>query len=191
MTRRDTNCHSKRKAVQDRIKLLEQPIGNAREYLWAIGCDMTRTRILVLVAITLLGCFTWCLEAAPHQDDAKLVGNGMGSPKSTNLTVDIAAMWSVAPKLEGRDWVASSDAADTAAVRVFNTVNLIGMSREEVSGVLRFDLRSPDYGYVAPFYPVATNVIPIRIDNGRYGWQFDIIMGGSDRVVRVECRGIE
>ncbi len=100
-------------------------------------------------------------------------------------------MWSVSPKREGREWVASSYEADAAAERVFNTVNLIGLSRDAVTNALRMDMRSKEYGYVLPFYPVSTNVIPVRIDNGNYGWQFNIVINDSNRVVRVEKRGIK
>lgn len=144
---------------------------------------------LATVAASCLLC--GCLQPQNHQAEVILVGNGMGSPSSTNLAADIEAMWSVAPMPQGRNWVAASVEADSAALRVFNTVNLIGMSRDEVTRSLRLDLRSKNYGYCAPFYPVSTNALAVRIDNGHYGWQFNVVFGDGDRVIKVERHGIE
>lgn len=99
-------------------------------------------------------------------------------------------MWSVTAKEEGRDWVAATPAAVLAAERVFNSVDLHGMTREAVDLKLRFGLRSPDYGYYAPFWPVARRDLPIRIDTGSYGWQFDVHFGSDQKVRSVTKRWI-
>jgi hypothetical protein len=99
-------------------------------------------------------------------------------------------MWSVQAKEAGRDWVAATDEAIPAANRVFNTLDLTGLTTEEVEQKLRFDLRSDDYGYYAPFWPISKGVLPIRIDNGFYGWQFDIHFDSQGRVLKVEKRWI-
>lgn len=99
-------------------------------------------------------------------------------------------MWSVQPKEEGRDWVMATDEAIDASERVFNTVDLTGQSKDQISTTLRLDLRAENYGYDAPFWPADRSVFPIRIDNGNYGWQFDIHFDTADRVEKVMRRWI-
>lgn len=117
-----------------------------------------------------------------YQDDHP---GGPDGAKSTNLNADIRTMWSVAPKKEGRDWVTATPEAVLAANRVFNTVALRGLNRDQMAKKLRFDLRSSDYGYYAPFWPVARGDLPIRIDTGSYGWQFDVHFNSDQKVTGV------
>jgi hypothetical protein len=99
-------------------------------------------------------------------------------------------MWAVIASGSERGWMASAPDAVPAAARVFNTIDLRGLKRKEVEERLRFDLRSPKYGYYAPFWPVAEDVLPIRIDTGNYGWQFDVHFDSAGQVVGVTRRWI-
>lgn len=110
--------------------------------------------------------------------------------RSENLDEDIKVMWSVAPKKGNRDWCAATLDAIPASDRVFNTVNLVGLTKEEVASKLHFEMRAADYGYYAPFWPVKKGVQVVRIDNGNFGWQFNLIYGPNGRLVRVERQWI-
>lgn len=117
-----------------------------------------------------------------------------GSPlnaKSTNLEEDLKIMWSVERPDPQSGLTRSTTEAVGAAYRVFNTIDLVGMTRFQVAKKLRFDLRATSYGYQFPFYPVEKNVLPVRIDNGNYGWQYNIIFNAKQRVERVKPIGIE
>lgn len=117
-----------------------------------------------------------------------------GSPsgaKSINLEEDLKIMWSVEEPAPKEGWTKSTDAAVHAAYRVFNTVDLVGLTRSQVAKKLRFDLRTKSYGYGFPFYPVEQDVLTVRIDNGCYGWQYNIKFDSKKRVKCVESHGIE
>lgn len=110
--------------------------------------------------------------------------------RSSGVSQDLKLMWSVQPKVAGRNWVASTEQAIDASERVFNTVDLKGQSREQIAKTLRFDLRAKNFGYYAPFWPVERGVCPVRIDNGSYGWQFDIHFDDQGHVKKVTRRWI-
>lgn len=86
--------------------------------------------------------------------------------------------------------MAATEEAIEASERVFNTIDLRGHTRDEIGNSLRFDLRADDYGYYAPFWPTKRGVFPVRIDNGYYGWQYDIHFDSNDRVDKVLRRWI-
>ena len=149
-----------------------------------------KARILLLnLAIALSICSCAHLVETSDSTSCDHPG-GPEDAQSTNLDADIRTMWSVAPKQEGRDWVTSTPEAVLAANRVFNTVKLEGLTRDQMEEKLRFDLRSPEYGYYAPFWPVARQDVPIRIDTGFYGWQFDIHFAPDQKVNGVTRRWI-
>lgn len=106
--------------------------------------------------------------------------------QSSDLDADIRMMWSVVAPDPGEKWVKASDAAVHASNRVFNTVKLEGLTRTQVRRKLRFDLRSKEYGYISPFWPVKRGVFPVRIDNGFYGWQFNLYFDETGRVREVK-----
>jgi hypothetical protein len=113
---------------------------------------------------------------------------GTPGEKSANLQKDIQEMWSVSKGDNG--FTASTNEAISAANRVFNTVDLKGLSKGEISKLLRVDLRSPKYGYIAPFWPVKENTFVLRFDCGLYGWQFDIYLDKKERCKKVERKWI-
>ncbi|MHA3770564.1 hypothetical protein ACXR0O_03390 [Verrucomicrobiota bacterium sgz303538] len=120
-----------------------------------------------------------------HDDEG-----GPEGARSANLDADIRTMWSVVAKAEGVTWVAATAEAVLAANRVFNTVDLRGLTRDQVAKKLRFDLRSSEYGYYAPFWLIARGDLPIRIDTGCYGWQFDVHFTPDEKVIGVTRRWI-
>lgn len=105
--------------------------------------------------------------------------------KSRNLQADIRKMWRVVP-LPEEDFSVSPVSAIHAAERVFNSVNLRGMSREQVAKRLHLHLRSPQYGYNAPFWPVPKGAQVLRFDCGNFGWQYSIIYGRDGKVKEVK-----
>lgn len=105
--------------------------------------------------------------------------------RSTDLEADIRAMWQVGDPEPDRTWVTATSEAIRAANRVFNTVELHGMTLDDAKQILRLDLRAPNYGYIAPFWPVGDNTYPLRFDNGCWGWQFDIIVDEHDCITEV------
>lgn len=142
---------------------------------------------LLLVSVITPGCGT-------SSTDPGAVDTTFGSPsdaKSSDLDADIRMMWSVEAPEPGEKWVKATDDAIHASSRVFNTVKLEGLTRTQVMRKLRFDLRSKKYGYDFPFYPVRKGVLPVRIDNGNYGWQFNIYFDERQRVEVVRKQGIE
>jgi hypothetical protein len=85
----------------------------------------------------------------------------------------------------------SSDRAVNAASRVFNTVNLSGMTREEVIKTLGDPAKASNSIYNFPFYPVRKGNLVYRFDNGSSGWQFDIEFDEAGKVRNVTRLGIE
>lgn len=146
-----------------------------------------RITLMVLATILFGGCAGIGVETDLPSADVVPAENGK---RSSSLSRDLRLMWSVQPKEEDRDWVTATDQAIDASERVFNTVDLKGQSTDQIATTLRFDLRAKNYGYYAPFWPVDRGVFPIRIDNGNYGWQFDIHFDNSNHVEKVTRRWI-
>jgi len=128
----------------------------------------------------LLSCSAWGSDASP---------GGTPGEKSTDLSKDIKEMWRVT-KLENENFSASSDQAISAANRVFNTIELKKLSKDEIIKTLRLDLRSPEYGYVAPFWPVKKGTLVLRFDSGMYGWQFNLYFDKKAICKKVERQWI-
>ena len=149
-----------------------------------------KSRIRMAVAVVILivscyGCAAWSTTSSTPE--TTLVGTGKGTPKSENLKRDICLMWDVVPARQSKKWRSSSKEAVQASVRIFNSVNIIGLNRTDVAKAIRLDLRSKDYGYIRPFWPPPANAQVIRIDTGRFGWQFNIVYDSPNgRVIRVE-----
>ena len=79
----------------------------------------------------------------------------------------------------------SADTAINAASRVFNTVELVGKTREEVVALLGDPKASNDSVYNFPFWPAPSGSLVYRFDTGAYGWQFNVRFGwwGTVRAV--------
>jgi hypothetical protein len=107
-----------------------------------------------------------------------------GQEQSTDLTADLRLMW----RTRGRT---STPRAINAASRVFNTVNLVGLTRQEVISRISDPETSSDRIYNFPFYPADPAAMVYRFDTGSYGWQFNIYFDDDGRVRRVQRLGIE
>jgi hypothetical protein len=84
----------------------------------------------------------------------------------------------------------STDAAINAASRVFNTVELVGLTRGEVIATLGDPKTSSDSIYNFPFWPAPKAAMVYRFDSGDYGWQFNLMLDAQGKVCRVERRWI-
>ena len=112
--------------------------------------------------------------------------------QSTDLAADIKLMWQTEPlkgqhdPSHGKGPRASTDAAIQAASRVFNTVNLVGLTREEVVAKLGDPRTSNDSIYNFPFWPARWAGLVYRFDTGSHGWQFNVYFGWTGKVRKVE-----
>ena len=80
----------------------------------------------------------------------------------------------------------STDRAINAASRVFNSVQLIGKTRAEVTQLLGDPRSSNSSVYNFPFWPAPTGALVYRFDSGSYGWQFNVVFGADDKVSAVD-----
>jgi len=87
------------------------------------------------------------------------------------------------PRAEPR---ASTDQAINAASRVFNTVQLVGKTREEVMALLGDPKASNDSIYNFPFWPAPKGSLVYRFDCRFYGWQFNVALDANSKVRAVE-----
>ncbi|MGD0897799.1 MAG: hypothetical protein ABR915_08165 [Thermoguttaceae bacterium] len=148
--------------------------------------------ILVAALVLLTGggliVWSWGYEAHPGIYDE--------TRKSTCPERDIRVMWKTR-RLHGNmkgvgDSAArgSTDAAINAASRVFNTVELVGLTRGEVIATLGDPKTSSDSIYNFPFWPAPKAAMVYRFDSGDYGWQFNLMLDAQGKVCRVERRWI-
>jgi hypothetical protein len=104
-------------------------------------------------------------------------------------------MWETEARSSDGQVVSTHD-AQAAAARVFEHVQLKGLSRAQVIQLLGDPERSNKSRYNFAFYPVAgqdggvSDVLIYRFDTGRYGWQFNVRFR-EGRVSDVESIGIE
>ncbi len=80
----------------------------------------------------------------------------------------------------------STDRAINAASRVFNTVELVGMTRAEVVNLLGDPKTSSESIYNFPFWPAPRGSLVYRFDCGSYGWQFNVVLDEQGKVSKVE-----
>jgi hypothetical protein len=124
----------------------------------------------------------WSIEPDPGSYDE--------TARSYWLAHDIRLMWQtkwepdaiVGPNQIGAH--VSTDAALNAASRVFNTVDVEGISRADVIAQLGDPRKSNDSVYNFPFVPSAVpeGTLVYRFDSGSYGWQFVICFGDDGKV---------
>jgi hypothetical protein len=98
----------------------------------------------------------------------KVVSEDKETDTSSDVATDVKIMWSA-----GRDG-ASTQQAIEAASRVFNTVKLEGMHRDEVAKLIGNPALRPSGIYNHPFWPAEKNERIFCFDNGNYGWQFNV-----------------
>src|SRR5262249_24618833 len=117
--------------------------------------------------------------------------------KSVDLPEDLKLMWETQQlrgtpdPSHGPNPRSSTDRAIAAADRVFNTVELIGKTREEAVSLLGDPKSSNNSIYNFPFYPASKGSLVYRFDTGMYGWQFNVVLGDDGRVREVQRHGIE
>jgi hypothetical protein len=138
---------------------------------------MTTRRKLVLlcIGIVVASFGGWALWPAPP--DVKLMWETSHIHGNTG---------SNAPNQQG-----SSERAVKAAGRVFSTLPLVGMTRQQVLETLGDPKTSSDSIYNFPFYPPTPGALVYRFDTGSGGWQFDLVLNDHDVVTKVVTRGIE
>jgi hypothetical protein len=98
----------------------------------------------------------------------KIVKDNKETDTSSDIPADVKVMWSVDKK--GR----SPQEAIEAASRVFNTVKLEGMHRDEIIKLIGDTSLRPKGIYNAPFWPTGKGDMVCRFDTGAYGWQFTL-----------------
>lgn len=152
-----------------------------------------RKWLSLLIAAILLGSGFWLwrtVGAEPHP------GQYGVREKSSDLAADREQMWETRPlggapdPTHGPNPRSSTDRAINAASRVFNTVELVGKTREEVIELLGNPRSSSDSTYNFPFWPAPKGSLVYRFDSGSYGWQFSVAFGEDGKVREVERRWI-
>jgi hypothetical protein len=134
------------------------------------------------VALWAVGAFPFAAEAPNDNPEAT----------STDLEADLERMWRTRrlrgqhDPSHGKGPRASTPAAINAASRVFNTVNLVGLTDEEVVARIGHPRNSSDSIYNFPFYPGPPGGMVYRFDTGSYGWQFNLHLDEKGKVSKVE-----
>jgi hypothetical protein len=119
-------------------------------------------------------------------------GQYSSEEKSSDLSGDIKLMWETRrlggtpDPTHGPNPRSSTDRAINAASRVFNTVELVGKTREEVVALLGDPKSSSDSIYNFAFWPDPKGALVYRFDSGAYGWQFNVAFGEDGKVREVE-----
>jgi hypothetical protein len=117
--------------------------------------------------------------------------------RSTDLASDLRLMWQTEPlrgqldSSHGPNPRASTPAAIEAASRVFSTVKLVGLTREDVVAQIGDPRSSNDSIYNFPFHRAPGAGMVYRFDNGCYEWQFNLYFNWAGKVSKVERQGIE
>jgi hypothetical protein len=152
----------------------------------------SRGRLCAILALAAFigGVWLWSTVVVdwiePHPGE---VGDGQ---QSENLPGDLKLMWktkrlgSTHDLTHGQNPRSSTDRAINAASRVFNTVELVGKTRDEVVTLLGDPKSSSDSIYNFPFWPAPKGSLVYRFDSGAYGWQFNAVLGEEGRVSEVE-----
>src|SRR5262249_24629218 len=99
--------------------------------------------------------------------------------KSEDLQADVNLMWSIGAG--GK----SPQVAIHAGSRVFNTVELVGMHRDQIIRLIGDFSRRPGGYYNFPFWPADRGDLVYRFDNGFYGWQFNVKLNRNGVCERV------
>jgi len=131
--------------------------------------------------------FSYDIYRTPHKPVDRSIEDAKA--KSTDLAADKKLMWTTS-QLEKREVHSSTREAIWAASRVFNTVSLVGRTREEIIELLGNPKTSNNSVYNFPFFPVAEGTLVYRFDTGAYGWQFNVEFNEKGKAQRVTRRWI-
>src|SRR5262245_3209813 len=151
-----------------------------------------RWRVLLLIAVLVLGGGLWLWRAVGVHWVEPLPGRVGAREKSSDVAGDIRLMWETKrlggthDPSHGLNPRSSTDRAINAASRVFNSVDLVGKTLEEVLGLLGDPKSSSDSIYNFPFWPAPKGALVYRFDSGAYGWQFNVLFGDDGKVREVE-----
>lgn len=155
-----------------------------------------RYYVIIVSVILLIGMGLWVWQSEKSSTKPQPV-EFSDDTKSTDLQGDIKMMWET-QQLKGNpdpshgpNPRSSTNRAIDAASRVFNTIVLIGKTREETIALLGNPVKSNDSIYNFPFYPAPERSLVYRFDNGAYGWQFNIIFNGNGKIQEIQRKGIE
>lgn len=141
----------------------------------------TRFWLVVLLLGAGLLASDWVWPRRPTDD---------GTATSSNLSRDIKRMWET-ERLWNSSLGGSSNRAILAASRVFNSVSLLGLTRNDVLTKLGDPATASDSCYANCTAPAPPGSLVYRFDNGAWGWQFTVIFDDNSRVSRVDRLGIE
>lgn len=112
---------------------------------------------------------------------------GAGPAKSVDLAEDIKLMWATVPH---ERFEVSPVSAINAARRVFASVEMVGLTTNELFGAIGHPKTSNKSGYDLPFWGVRQGVIVYRFDCGNFGWQFNVEVDASGTVTNLVRRWI-
>jgi hypothetical protein len=144
------------------------------------------TKRKVLVALLLFVCGgagAWLWLCDPGEPDATDLEVNPEN-RSKDLEQDRKLMW------ETRDGRSTEDALRPAS-RVFNTIELIGLTRDEVLAQLGDPRATGTPQHSIPWFDAGWRDLVYRFDNGAYGTQYNIKFDWRGRVRRVQSLGIE
>ena len=161
---------------------------------------MTRSRrfwvLASLLVVAVAGVLVW-RTWWPSNPDGEGADGGFPQViekdgESADLAADLKRMWETQPLRgnpgpdAGPNPRGSTNAAIHAASRVFNTVELVGKSREDVVALLGDPKTSNESVYNFPFWPPPRGAMVYRFDSGAYGWQFNLVFGADGQVSKVQ-----
>jgi hypothetical protein len=148
--------------------------------------------VLLLVVLFAVGGGIWFWQAVAVHWVEPHPGLVDADEQSSNLERDIRLMWETTrlggtpDPSHGKNPRASTHRAINAASRVFNTVELVGKTGDEVVELLGDPKSSNDSIYNFPFWPAPTGSLVYRFDSGACGWQFNVVPGEDGRVREVQ-----
>ena len=139
-------------------------------------------------AALVIGYFVSLRYEPPTKKDLRFdEEQSRGRSKSEDLVRDIKLMWKTVPH---EQFPVSPVSAINAASRVFETVELVGKTTNEVFATIGHNKTSNDSGYNFPFWPTEKYTLIYRFDCGYFGWQFNLKLDASGRVTEVERKWI-
>jgi hypothetical protein len=153
---------------------------------WRVGRRPSR-RVLLLAIVLLLvagGLLAWLGVSDPYDSFSNELLPIPSERQSRDLARDRELMWQTE---DGRSTVE----AIRAASRLFGTVQLLGLSRAEVTALLGDPRSTGTRQHSTPWHPAGWRDLVYRFDNGAWGTQYNIKFDWRGKVRRVLRLGIE